>query len=108
MKEVFEQEKYDHLLRHWKPQGLVHCSDPTVSCIDLFDPKIAVKVENSSWVVDFSPMAIDTEGWMYDRSFAGLDKADTGCPASRWDSQVRRRKWIHRANVGSNEQGIVG
>lgn len=108
VKEVYQQEKFNPVMRHWTTQGLVLCSDTTVSCNDLFDPAVAQSAENSSWVVDFSPMAIDTEGWTYAASFDALDKSDAASPSSHWDSYVRRRKWIHKARTEGSSPDMEG
>ena len=65
VKEVFQHEKYDTITRVWKAAGLVLCTDTSVSVDDLFDPAVMEKLENSSWVVDFSLAGIDADGWTY-------------------------------------------
>ena len=93
IKEVFQHEKYDSMARKWRKAGLVLCTDPGMTCDDLFDPAIQESVENSKWAVDFSLTGIDAEGWTYARDFATLNKSGVGDTAPKWDSYVRRRKW---------------
>jgi hypothetical protein len=93
VKEAFQHEKFDSITRTWKKAGLVLCTDPNVSCDDLFDPALQENVENTRWQVDFSLAGIDSEGWTYAYDFAALNKNGAGDKEPKWNSYVRRRKW---------------
>ncbi len=93
VKEVFQHEKFDSLSQKWKKAGLVLCTDPTVSCDDVFDPAQQESIENSRWAIDFSLAGIDAEGWTYAYDFATLNKSGAGDSTPKWNSYVRRRKW---------------
>lgn len=93
IKEVFQHEKFDSISQKWKKAGLVLCTDPSVTCEDLFDPAIQESIENSKWAVDFSLTGIDAEGWTYSYDFATLNKCGVGDSVAKWNSYVRRRKW---------------
>eukprot|EP01032_Pedospumella_encystans_P013203 gene13203-15214_t len=93
IKEVFQHEKYDSIGRSWKPNGLVLCTDPNVSCNDVFDPATAERTENSRWIIDFSLAGIDADGWTYAYDYATLNKSGAGDAVPKWNSYVRRRKW---------------
>lgn len=93
VKEVFQHEKYDSISRTWKRNGLVLCTDPNITCNDVFDPATAENVENSRWIIDFSLAGIDADGWTYSYDFASLNKSGAGDSAPKWNSYVRRRKW---------------
>eukprot|EP01039_Chlorochromonas_danica_P000587 gene587-632_t len=93
IKEVFEHEKFDTFNRSWKKAGLVLCSDPSISCDDVFDPALQESLENSYWKVDFSLVNIDPDGWTYANSFQSLNKTGVGDSTPKWNSYVRRRKW---------------
>jgi hypothetical protein len=95
VKEVFQHETYRTFKRKWKSAGLVLCTDPTVDCSDLFDPEAVLRAERSRWIIDFSLAGIDAEGWTYAYDFATLNRTGAGDPAPKWNSYVRRRKWIH-------------
>lgn len=97
--EVFQDEKYDSLHRKWRPEGMVLCADTSITCGDLFDPVTALKVESGLWVVDYSMLGIDSEGWTYSKSFAALDQAGEGSAVPHWNSYVRRRKWMPRKTM---------
>lgn len=103
IKEVFQHQKYDSLSRSWKRAGQVLCSDPSISCEDVFDPALAETMENSRWNIDFSLAGIDAEGWTYSDSFKTLNKTGAGDPTPKWNSYVRRRKWrfIDKTSTGS-------
>ena len=47
VKECFQHEKYDTVARKWRKAGMFLCTDPTISCTDVFDPKLQEKIENS-------------------------------------------------------------
>lgn len=105
IKEVFQHEKFDSLSRTWKKAGLVLCTDPSVSCDDVFDPALQETLEKSSWSVDFSLQGIDAEGWTYAYDFATLNKVGAGDKEPKWNSYVRRRKWRYveqRAGMGGS------
>lgn len=108
IKEVFQHEKYDGLTRSWKSNGLVLCTDPSVTCNDVFDPATAEHVENSRWIIDFSLAGIDAEGWTYAYDFATLNKSGAGDSAPKWNSYVRRRKWryVDRSGGGVGGGGL--
>jgi hypothetical protein len=106
VKEVFQHEKFDNLTRTWKKAGLVLCSDPAISCDDVFDPAEQATLTNSKWQVDFSLAGIDIEGWTYAYDFARLNKVGAGDPAPKWDSYVRRRKWRY-VDGNSRASGAV-
>lgn len=93
IKEVFEDQQYDNIFRTWKAHGLVQCSDPDHECTDLFDPEVVEKMENSTWIVDFSRSEIDGEGWTYAFDFSTLNKEGAGEASPKLNSFVRRRKW---------------
>lgn len=93
IKEVFQHEKFDTMAQKWRKAGLVLCTDPSVSCDDVFDPALQETLEKSSWVVDFSLQGIDVEGWTYAYDFATLNKTGVGDKEPKWNSYVRRRKW---------------
>lgn len=99
VKEVFQHQKYDSVKRKWRNNGLVLCSDTSVSCEDLFDPTLAESMENSRWQIDFSLAGIDAEGWTYANNFGVLNKHGAGDSAPKWNSYVRRRKWRHVATA---------
>jgi len=98
VREVFQHEKYDSLTRTWKKSGLVLCTDPNITCDDLFDPALQEHIENTRWIVDFSLNAIDSEGWTYAYDFATLNKSGAGDKEPKWNSYVRRRKWRYVEN----------
>jgi hypothetical protein len=106
IKEVFQHEKFDGISRTWKKAGLVLCSDPSISCDDVFDPAEQASLTNSKWQVDFSLAGIDMEGWTYAYDFARLNKVGAGDPAPKWDSYVRRRKWRYVEST-SRSSGAV-
>lgn len=85
------------------------CTDPSLSCDDLFDPAIQETVENSQWQVDFTLVGIDAEGWTYAYDFATLNKTGAGDSSPKWNSYVRRRKWrlVDRGSAGSAQLNEV-
>lgn len=93
IKEVYEDQKFDNIFRSWKPHGLVQCADPEKECNDLFDPEIVAKMDNSTWIVDYSASDIDGDGWTYGFDFASLNKDGIGESSAKFNSFVRRRKW---------------
>lgn len=101
VKEVFQHEKFDTLTRTWKRSGLVLCTDPNVTCDDLFDPAIQENSETTRWIVDFALNSIDSEGWTYSYDFATLNKSGAGDNEPKWNSYVRRRKWRYVDNRSS-------
>jgi hypothetical protein len=104
VREAFQHQKFDTISRTWKKAGLVLCSDPTIQCNDLFDPKIQETLENSNWKVDFSLSGIDPDGWTYGYDFATLNKTGAGDSSAKWNSYVRRRKWKyvdHKSSSGA-------
>lgn len=102
IKEAFQHEKFDTLSRKWKKAGLVLCSDPSVSCDDVFDPALQESLESTNWKVDFSLSGIDPEGWTYANSYSALNKTGAGDSSAKWNSYVRRRKWkFTEAKTGS-------
>lgn len=107
IKEVFQHEKFDPLSRTWKKAGLVLCTDPSVSCDDLFDPALQESMEKTSWAVDFSLQGIDPEGWTYAYDFATLNKTCAGDKEPKWNSYVRRRKWRYTEQRGGGTGSAV-
>ena len=109
IREVFQHESYNSISRSWKPNGLVLCTDPSVSCDDLFDPFMAEQNINSRWIVDHSLAGIDSDGWTYSFDLKTLNKTGSGSPAPQWNSYVRRRKWrfINRTE-SSRVSGLKG
>jgi hypothetical protein len=93
IKEVFEHQKFDGIARKWRKNGMVLCTDPSISCDDVFDPALQETLEKTSWSVDFSLQGIDPEGWTYGYDFATLNKIGVGDKEPKWNSYVRRRKW---------------
>jgi len=93
VKEVFQHEKFDTLSRTWKRAGLVLCTDPSISCDDVFDPALQESLDKSPWQIDFSLSGIDAEGWTYAYDFATLNKTGAGEKEPKWNCYVRRRKW---------------
>jgi hypothetical protein len=97
---VFENEKYETLSGKWKAAGVVLCSDPTIPASDVFNPQKAhdgvkqIGADGLAWVIDYSMVDIDAEGWTYAYDFASLNKAGSGKSAKDWNTYVRRRKWI--------------
>ena len=100
VKEVFQHEKFESLGRTWKRHGLVLCTDPNITCNDVFDPATAENVENSRWIIDFSLAGIDADGWTYAYDFATLNRSGAGDSAPKWNSYVRRRKWRYVDRTG--------
>ena len=94
VEEVFQLEKFDRFTRKWKSAGLVSCKDPTVSYDGLFDPNIEEHLEKGSWVIDFSQVGICPSGWTYAYDFPTLNKMGVGDNMMKWNSFVRRRKWL--------------
>jgi len=82
------------------------CTDPSLTCDDLFDPSIQESVENSIWSVDFTLVGIDAEGWTYAYDFATLNKTGAGDMAPKWNSYVRRRKWRMTDRNTSGSAGL--
>eukprot|EP01032_Pedospumella_encystans_P018946 gene18946-21554_t len=109
IRELFQHESYNSVSRSWKPNGLVLCTDPTVSCNDVFDPFMAEQNANSRWIVDHSLVAIDGDGWTYAFDLKTLNKTGSGSPVPQWNSYVRRRKWrfINRTE-SSRASGLKG
>ena len=108
IKEVFQHEKFDSFGRNWKRHGLVLCTDPNVSCNDVFDPETAERTENSRWIIDFSLAGIDADGWTYAYDFSSLNKSGAGDSAPKMNSYVRRRKWrfVDRSGGGIGGSGL--
>jgi hypothetical protein len=105
IKEVYEQEKFDPLSRHWKQSGQVLCTDPTVSAGDVFDPNL--QTADSSWAVDYSMPNIDAEGWTYAYDFNTLNKnSSAGESQPKWNTYVRRRKWKHIEKKTSTSDAV--
>lgn len=92
VREVFENQKFDRLSRKWKNKDMTLCSDPNVKAPELFDPELQTGA-SAKWVVDYSLVGIDGEGWTYAYDFAALNKTGAGVNASAWNTYVRRRKW---------------
>lgn len=91
--EVFEDQVYDNLFRTWKPHALVDCVDLANDCTDLFDPAVEEKMEHSNWIVDYSMVNIDPNGWTYATTFSALNNFSSGQANPQFNSFVRRRKW---------------
>ncbi len=106
VKEVFQQERYDGMNRTWKRVNLVLCSDPNLTCNDLFDPAVQEKVEKSQWNVDFTLSNLDGEGWTYGYDFASLNKTGAGESSAKWNSYVRRRKWKYADRGGAGSAAL--
>lgn len=102
VKEVFQQEKYDSIGRTWKKAGMYLCTDPSISCNDVFDPNI--QIDGSRWAIDFSLTGIDAEGWTYAYDFAALNKNGVGERSPKWNTYARRRKWRFDDKSSGNEQ----
>ena len=104
IKEVFEHDKFDPISRTWTAHGLVLCADHNVACDDLFDPAVVQLQEKSHWVIDYSLLGTDAEGWTYAFDFASLNRTGAGEPSPKWNSYVRRRKWrfVDRAGAVSD------
>lgn len=106
VRECFENQKFEPLTRTWKLTGLMLCTDPSVSCGDLFDPATAEREEHSRWIIDYTLSAIDSEGWTYAFDFSSLNRTGAGDSVPQWNSYVRRRKWKyvdHESVTGSGE-----
>ncbi len=100
IKEVFEDQSFDTIFRSWKPHALVECANPANDCSDLFDPAVAVKMEHSNWIIDYSMASIDSDGWTYAPTFAALNSFAGGEASPQFNSFVRRRKWRYGHHDG--------
>jgi hypothetical protein len=111
VREVFENEKYDGLTRTWKPVGIFLCSSPTTPAKDIFDPKRNSGADSkNTWVIDYSLNGIDSEGWTYAFDNATLIKNGVGESSMKWNSYVRRRKWVldeKKTSAASTGTGIA-
>lgn len=85
---------------------MVLCTDPSVSCDDVFDPAIQESITSSRWQVDFSLNNIDAEGWTYAYDFATLNRIGAGDSKPTMNSYVRRRKWRFTEQKASGAAGL--
>lgn len=92
VREVFENQKFDRLGRNWKNKSMTLCTDPSIKAPELFAPELQTG-PSAKWVVDYSLVGIDGEGWTYAYDFPTLNKTGAGVNASTWNTYVRRRKW---------------
>jgi hypothetical protein len=113
VRQVFENEKYDTLGGKWKASGVVLCTDPTQST-QIFNPSKArdgikqVGVDGLAWMIDYSLSEVDPEGWTYAYDFASLIKNGTGEATMKWNTYVRRRKWVLEEKKASATSTTIG
>ena len=114
VRQVYENEKYETLGGKWKAQGVVLVTDPTQPATDVFNPAKArdgikqLGADGLAWVIDYSLAEIDAEGWTYAYDFATLIKNGTGEATKKWNTYVRRRKWIVEEKRATATSTVIG
>lgn len=104
LSEVYEDQTYDHILRAWKTQRFVYCSNTTKEVHKSFRVHFYTSpTEKSKWVIDYSGGAMDGEGWSYAFSYDVLNKGN-GIREPNIHHNVRRRKWKMNAQRRNSEK----